>query len=83
MPRATSSRGSRRANPGSRQSSVNSRRSSDIDSDADEQQMLTATEVTDRKKARKLLDVKKVALEEAVERAVCEKVLVMKILFVE
>lgn len=53
---------------------MNSRRSSDVDSDADEQQMLTATEVADRKRARKLLEVKRVALEEAVERAVCEKV---------
>jgi hypothetical protein len=39
-----------------------------------EQQMLTATEVVDRKKARRQLEVKRAALEEAVERAVCEKV---------
>lgn len=39
-----------------------------------EQQMLSATEMADRKKARKSLEVKRVALEEAVERAVCEKV---------
>ncbi|KAH7138961.1 hypothetical protein B0J11DRAFT_515740 [Dendryphion nanum] len=42
--------------------------------DAGEQQMLTATEIVDRKKARKLLEHKRAALEEAVERAVCEKV---------
>ncbi|KAF2167292.1 hypothetical protein M409DRAFT_66293 [Zasmidium cellare ATCC 36951] len=37
-------------------------------------EMLTASEVADRKKARKLLEHKRVALEEAVERGVCEKV---------
>jgi hypothetical protein len=42
--------------------------------DVGEQQMLTATEIVDRKKARRLLEVKRLALEEAVERAVCEKV---------
>ncbi|CAI6340516.1 unnamed protein product [Periconia digitata] len=39
-----------------------------------EQQMLSATEMSDRKKARRDLEVKRAALEEAVERAVCEKV---------
>lgn len=39
-----------------------------------EQQMLSATEMADRKKARRALEVKRLALEEAVERAVCEKV---------
>ncbi|KAK7512634.1 uncharacterized protein IWZ02DRAFT_462205 [Phyllosticta citriasiana] len=39
-----------------------------------EQQMLTPTEIADRRKARKLLELKRTALEEAVERAVCEKV---------
>ncbi|KAF2644732.1 hypothetical protein P280DRAFT_487276 [Massarina eburnea CBS 473.64] len=42
--------------------------------DGAEQQMLSASEMSDRKKARKHLEVKRVALEEAVERAVCEKV---------
>ena len=37
-------------------------------------EMLTASEVADRKKARRLLELKRLALEEAVERAVCEKV---------
>lgn len=41
---------------------------------APEQQMLTPQEVSDRRKARRLLDRKAVALEEAVERRVCERV---------
>lgn len=36
--------------------------------------MLSASEMADRKKARKSLEAKRFALEEAVERAVCEKV---------
>jgi hypothetical protein len=36
--------------------------------------MLSASEMADRKKARKSLEAKRAALEEAVERAVCEKV---------
>ena len=36
--------------------------------------MLTASEIFDRKKARRLLELKRIALEEAVERAICEKV---------
>ncbi|KAF2444801.1 hypothetical protein P171DRAFT_359320 [Karstenula rhodostoma CBS 690.94] len=39
-----------------------------------EQQMLSASEMADRKKARRVLEVKRASLEEAVERAVCEKV---------
>jgi hypothetical protein len=37
-----------------------------------EQQMLTTDEIADRKRARKLLEHKRIALEEAVERRVCE-----------
>ncbi|KAL5114461.1 hypothetical protein ACEQ8H_007658 [Pleosporales sp. CAS-2024a] len=37
-----------------------------------EQQMLSASEMADRKKARKSLETKRLALEEAVERAACE-----------
>ncbi|TGJ83541.1 hypothetical protein E0Z10_g5221 [Xylaria hypoxylon] len=37
-----------------------------------EQQMLTAEEFTDRKRARKALEQKKILLEEAVERRLCE-----------
>jgi hypothetical protein len=36
--------------------------------------MLSVTEMSDRKRARRHLEVKRAALEEAVERAVCEKV---------
>jgi hypothetical protein len=36
--------------------------------------MLSASEMSDRKKARRSLETKRLALEEAVERAVCEKV---------
>jgi hypothetical protein len=53
--------------PPSRPGSIRSDRSG-------EQQMLSATEMADRKKARKALEAKRLALEEAVERAVCEKV---------
>lgn len=38
------------------------------------QQMLTATEVTERRKQRRLLDYKRLLLEEAVERRACEKI---------
>ncbi|KAL8912741.1 MAG: hypothetical protein Q9171_002280 [Xanthocarpia ochracea] len=41
---------------------------------APEQQMLTPQEISDRRKARRLLEHKRLALEEAVERRVCEKV---------
>jgi hypothetical protein len=37
-------------------------------------EMLTASEVAERKKARRLLELKRLALEEAVEKAVCEKI---------
>lgn len=39
-----------------------------------EQQMLTPQEILDRRKARRMLEHKRVALEEAVERRVCEKI---------
>lgn len=42
--------------------------------DLPEQQMLTPQEVSDRRKARRLLGKKGIALEEAVERRVCERV---------
>jgi hypothetical protein len=41
-----------------------------------EQQMLTVEEIADRKRARKLLEQKRLALEEAVERRVCEGIYV-------
>lgn len=39
-----------------------------------EQQMLTPQEISDRRRARRLLEHKRIALEEAVERRVCEKI---------
>jgi hypothetical protein len=39
-----------------------------------DQQMLTPEEIAERKRARKALEHKRVALEEAVERRVCEKI---------
>jgi hypothetical protein len=39
-----------------------------------DQQMLSASEILDRRKSRHLLQLKKLTLEEAVERAVCERV---------
>lgn len=39
-----------------------------------EQQLLTASEIATKRKTRRLLEVKKVAYEEAVERLVCAKV---------
>lgn len=41
---------------------------------ASEQQMLTTEEISERRRARRLLQRKKLALEEAVERRVCERV---------
>ena len=41
---------------------------------APEQQMLTPQEISDRRKARRLLEQKGVALEEAVEKRICERV---------
>lgn len=41
---------------------------------APEQQMLTALEISDRRKARRMLDRKGTALEEAMERRVCQPV---------
>ncbi|KAF2226339.1 hypothetical protein BDZ85DRAFT_255991 [Elsinoe ampelina] len=38
-----------------------------------EQQMLTASEITGKRKARRMLEVQRSSLEEAVERGVCEK----------
>ncbi|KIW19565.1 hypothetical protein PV08_00138 [Exophiala spinifera] len=38
------------------------------------QQMLTASEVTEKRKKRRLLEYKRVLLEEAVEKRVCEKI---------
>ena len=58
-----------------RDASPPSRGNSDSVSDSGrEQQMLTRQEISDRRKARRLLDRKGIALEEAVERKACERV---------
>ncbi|KAI9790420.1 MAG: hypothetical protein M1833_001937 [Piccolia ochrophora] len=44
------------------------------DRQGSEQQMLTAREISERRNARRLLEKKRVALEEAVERRVCERI---------
>lgn len=45
-----------------------------LDKAAPEQQMLTPQEISERRKTRRLLEQKGIALEEAVERRVCERV---------
>ena len=45
-----------------------------VERSSSEQQMLTTAEIDDRRKARKLLEKKRLALEEAVERKACEGV---------
>ncbi|KAF2843126.1 hypothetical protein M501DRAFT_993976 [Patellaria atrata CBS 101060] len=58
-----------------RSASGNVRKSSTpAESPGIEQQMLTASEISGRKKARKQLELQRTALEEAVERIVCQKV---------
>lgn len=67
-----SSKSTTTSKPISKPGSSTSRKGGDIL--GSEQQMLTASEIFDRKKARRLLELKRIALEEAVERAICEKV---------
>ncbi|MCJ1472728.1 hypothetical protein MMC13_001377 [Lambiella insularis] len=68
-----SSRGSVSTKASTRLRSMASRDSLNVlEKSAPEQQMLTATEVSERRKARRLLEQKRLALEEAVERRVCE-----------
>ncbi|KAF4550964.1 VPS9b-like protein [Elsinoe fawcettii] len=56
-------------------SSKGPQRGGSIDADdGGEQQMLTASEITGKRKARRMLELQRGALEEAVERGVCEKV---------
>ena len=45
-----------------------------LDNVGRDQQMLTASEVSEKRKTRKMLELKRLALEEAVERRACEKV---------
>lgn len=64
--RSSVSRGAGRAKPQNRKGT--------LDRQHTDQQLLTASEVTDRRKQRRQLEVKRLAMEEAVERGVCEKV---------
>ncbi|KAL8694658.1 MAG: hypothetical protein Q9218_000753 [Villophora microphyllina] len=59
---------------GKRLRSMSSKDTIDSPTSAPEQQMLTPQEVSDRRRARRLLEQKRVALEEAVERRTCERV---------
>lgn len=54
--------------------SMNKERPKLIERRESEQQMLTSEEINERKRARKALEHKRVALEEAIERRVCEGV---------
>ncbi|KAL8641899.1 MAG: hypothetical protein Q9228_001347 [Teloschistes exilis] len=61
-------------NSGKRVRSMSSKDTVDSQTSAPEQQMLTPQEVSDRRRTRRLLEQKRVALEEAVERRTCERV---------
>ena len=72
---STSSRTSTGLNPLAR---INSNLSQDVVGNSEKpaggQKMLTASEISERRKARKMLSLQKHALEEAVERKACEEV---------
>ncbi|KAL8729929.1 MAG: hypothetical protein Q9166_004374 [cf. Caloplaca sp. 2 TL-2023] len=59
---------------GNRLRSMSSKDIIDSPTPAPEQQMLTPQEISDRRKARQLLEHKRLALEEALERRTCERV---------
>ncbi|KAI4163877.1 MAG: hypothetical protein LQ342_002374 [Letrouitia transgressa] len=62
-------------NPGNRMRSKSIKENNgSLNKGAPEQQMLTPQEIADRRKARRLLEQKRVALEEAIERRTCERV---------
>lgn len=81
---ALSSRINREASPApramktalaSKSTSLKSQSSGDsLEKSATDQQMLTASEVAQRRKARRMLEIKRLALEEAVEKRACEKI---------
>lgn len=75
-PSSTSSRNSGFSKSGARKISVSAKDRPHRSSDASlsEQQMLTANEIADRKRARVQLEKKRRLLEEAIERRVCEAV---------
>lgn len=59
---------------GNRLRSISSKDTTESNLSAPEQQMLTPQEISDRRRTRRLLEQKRVALEEAVERRICERV---------
>ncbi|KAI4174107.1 MAG: hypothetical protein LQ343_002553 [Gyalolechia ehrenbergii] len=59
---------------GNRLRSMSSKDTIDSPNSAPEQQMLTPQEIYDRRKTRRLLEQKRVALEEVVEKRACERV---------
>ncbi len=59
---------------GNRLRSFSSKDTTESQLSAPEQQMLTPQEISDRRKTRRLFEQKRVALEEAVERRICERV---------
>ncbi len=72
---STSSRSSSTANLGNRVGSRTSKESLNYgEKPGPEQQMLTTTEIADKRRARRMLEQKRLALEEAVERRACEGV---------
>ncbi|KAI9802926.1 MAG: hypothetical protein M1825_002157 [Sarcosagium campestre] len=75
-PATPNSRGSGPSKSSARTGSTGSRERMDSPTfrRAREQQMLTAAEIEDRRRARRLLEKKEVAFQEAVERRVCEMV---------
>ena len=69
-----SSKGSGMTKDGNRLRSSSSKDTLGSINTGPEQQMLTPQEISDRRKARRLLNRKRIALEEAVERRVCEQI---------
>ncbi|KAL8917748.1 MAG: hypothetical protein Q9208_007800 [Pyrenodesmia sp. 3 TL-2023] len=59
---------------GNRLRSMSSKDTTESNLSVPEQQMLTPQEISERRKTRRLLEQKRVALEEAVERRICERV---------
>ncbi|KAL8760046.1 MAG: hypothetical protein Q9184_003441 [Pyrenodesmia sp. 2 TL-2023] len=59
---------------GNRLRAMSSKDTTESNLSAPEQQMLTPQEISDRRKTRRLLEQKRVALEEAVEKRICERV---------
>lgn len=73
-PNPSSSKPSIASREARRPRSMSSKDTLDSVDGASEQKMLTTEEILDRRRARRLLERKKLALEEAVERRVCERV---------